>query len=66
MRWKINYYLNEGAQRTGVPAYSETINGDRNLLYLGHKIKLEQAISNFTTFNNYKKLNLEFLGPIYF
>lgn len=30
MKWKISYYLNENAQRTGSAAFTETITGDRN------------------------------------
>lgn len=29
-QWIIRYYLTESAYRTGVPAYTETIRGDRN------------------------------------
>ncbi len=30
MKWEIRYYLNENAHRTGVCAFKEVINGDRN------------------------------------
>lgn len=41
MRWRINYYLNESAQRTGAAAFSETINGDENYVisWAQHKIR---------------------------
>ena len=29
-QWLIRYYLNEGAYKTGCPAFTETVNGDRN------------------------------------
>ncbi len=45
MRWRINYYLNEGSQRTGVPAFSETINGDRNYVISWAQNKIRN--SNF-------------------
>lgn len=32
MKWKINYYLTETAFKSGIPAFSETINGDRNFV----------------------------------
>jgi len=30
MKWEIRYYLSEQAHRSGIVAYKETINGDRN------------------------------------
>lgn len=30
MKWKIKYYLTESSFRSGVPAFTEIINGDRN------------------------------------
>ena len=30
MKWKIKYYLTENAFKSGVPSFTETINGDRN------------------------------------
>lgn len=32
MKWKINYYLTETAFKSDIPAFSETINGDRNFV----------------------------------
>lgn len=31
-QWIIRYYLTEGAYRTGVPAFTETVGGDRNFV----------------------------------
>jgi hypothetical protein len=45
MKWKINYYLTEGAMRTGCPAFTETITGDRNYVVNWAQNKLKT--SNF-------------------
>ena len=29
MKWEIRYYLTENAFKAGIPAFKETINGDR-------------------------------------
>ena len=29
-QWRIRYYLSEGAYKTGCPAFTEMVNGDRN------------------------------------
>ena len=29
-KWLIRYYLNESAYKSGCPAFTETINGDRD------------------------------------
>ena len=42
MKWKINYYITENSFRSGVPAFYETISGDRNFVvnWAQNKIKL--------------------------
>ncbi len=44
MKWKINYYITESSFRSGVPAFHETINGDRNFVtnWAQNKIKHSQ------------------------
>ena len=31
MKWEIRYYLTENAFKSGIAAYTEVINGDRNM-----------------------------------
>ncbi len=44
MKWKINYYITENSFRSGVPAFYETISGDRNFVvnWAQNKIKHSQ------------------------
>ncbi len=44
MNWKINYYITESSFRSGVSAFYETINGDRNFVtnWAQNKIKHSQ------------------------
>lgn len=30
MKWKIRYYITENAYKNGIPAYEETIEGERD------------------------------------
>ncbi len=34
-QWRIRYYLSKGAYKTGYPAFTETVNGDRNFAVFG-------------------------------
>lgn len=31
-RWKVSYYLTEQAYKSGIAAFTETLNGDRNFV----------------------------------
>ena len=44
MKWRINYYITENAFKAGIPAFYETINGDRNFVisWAQNKIKHSQ------------------------
>ena len=48
MRWKINYYLTETAYKSGIPQFTETVNGDRNTA-----INIAQNKIRFSNFNFY-------------
>lgn len=47
MKWKINYYLSENAYRAGVPAFTETINGDRNFAVSWAQNKIQTSQFKF-------------------
>lgn len=49
MKLKINYYLNETAFKSGIPAFSETINGDRNFVTTWAQNRIRN--SNFKFFD---------------
>ena len=53
MTWIIKYYLTENAQRTGVAAYTETINGDKN--YATNWAQNKMKKSNFKFFDIIQK-----------
>ena len=43
-KWSIRYYLNEGAYKSGCPAFSETVIGDRSFVvqWAQNKLKTSQ------------------------
>ena len=46
-KWQIKYYLTETAFRAGVPAFTETISGDRNFVVNWAQNKLKSSQFKF-------------------
>lgn len=46
-KWLIRYYLNEGAYKTGSPAFTETIIGERNYVVNWAQSKLKACQFKF-------------------
>lgn len=53
MKWEIRYYLTEVAYKSGIAAYKETINGDRNYAVNWAQNKLK--CSNFKFYDLVQK-----------
>ena len=53
MKFEIRYYLSEGAFKTGVAAFKETVNGDKNYANNWAQNKLKH--SNFKFFDIVQK-----------
>ena len=47
MKWEIRYYLTEQAYKSGVVAFKETINGDRNYVVNWANNKLKNSKFKF-------------------
>lgn len=45
--WLIRYYLTESAYKTGTPAFTETVNGDRNFAVNWAQNKLRNSQFKF-------------------
>ncbi len=46
-RWLIRYYLTENAYKAGIPAFTETILGDRNFAISWAQNKLKSSLFKF-------------------
>lgn len=46
-KWVIRYYLTEAAFRSGIPAFRETVNGDRNFVVSWAQNKLKHTNFKF-------------------
>ncbi|MBQ9558092.1 MAG: hypothetical protein IJU94_05735 [Clostridia bacterium] len=46
-KYKIQYYITEAAKRTRIPAFSETINGDRNFVMKWAENRLKHSQFKF-------------------
>ena len=53
MKWEIRYYLTESAFKSGIAAYKEVINGDRNFAVNWAQNKIKH--SNFKFFDLVQK-----------
>lgn len=53
MKWEIRYYLTEGAYKTGVASFKETITGDRNFVINWAQNKIKH--SNFKFYDIVQK-----------
>lgn len=53
MKWEIRYYLTEVAYKSGIAAYKETINGDRNYAVNWAQRKIKS--SNFKFYDMVQK-----------
>ena len=47
MQWEIKYYLTETAYKSGVAAYTETVNGDRNFAINWAQNKMQHSEFKF-------------------
>lgn len=46
-QWRIRYYLSEGAYKTGCPAFTEMVNGDRSFAVSWAQNKLKNSQFKF-------------------
>lgn len=53
MKWEVRYYLTETAYKSGIPAYKETLNGDRNYVINWAQNKVKH--SNFKFYDIVQK-----------
>ena len=53
MKWEIRYYLTENAYKSGIPAFKEVINGDRQYAINWAQRKIKS--SNFKFYDMVQK-----------